>query len=88
MIQVFRFMVMNSFFKGGPERPLRFPSVNLSENGTEGSELEERCFMIATGNHGISLGSNEGDVNTDNTGRKGIMYMKKMRKWEKSLTET
>lgn len=83
LLQVFRFMVMNSFFKGGPERPLKFPSVILSENGTEGSVLEEKSSMITeadggdgpkkipAGNHDGSLGSNEGSVSDDNAGKEG-----------------
>ncbi|XP_027331702.1 uncharacterized protein LOC113847055 [Abrus precatorius] len=36
LFQVFRFMVMNSFFKHCPEKPLRYPSVLIEENGSEG----------------------------------------------------
>ncbi|KAK4798217.1 hypothetical protein SAY86_030543 [Trapa natans] len=83
LLQAFRFMVMNSFFRDGPERPLKFPTVILSENGTQGSVLEERCSVateadsgdgpkkIASGIHDTSLGSNEGSVSTDNTGEEG-----------------
>lgn len=35
LFQVFRFMVMNSFFKEWPDKPLRYPSVMIKENGLE-----------------------------------------------------
>ncbi|KAK7321681.1 hypothetical protein VNO77_32545 [Canavalia gladiata] len=38
LFQVFRFMVMNSFFKHCPDKPLRYPSVVVRENGSEGDE--------------------------------------------------
>ena len=36
LLQVFRFMVMNSFFKDWPEKPLKFPSVVVKETGRQG----------------------------------------------------
>jgi cleavage and polyadenylation specificity factor subunit 4 len=33
LLQVFRFMVANSFFKDWPEKPLKFPSVVVKEDG-------------------------------------------------------
>ncbi|KAL6493479.1 hypothetical protein OROGR_032258 [Orobanche gracilis] len=36
LMQVFRFMVMNSFFKNLPEKPLKFPVVVVKEAGDEG----------------------------------------------------
>ncbi|KAK3000490.1 hypothetical protein RJ639_022529 [Escallonia herrerae] len=42
LLQVFRFMVMNSFFKDWPEKPLRFPLVTVKENEVDGKgELVE-----------------------------------------------
>ncbi|KAK3014420.1 hypothetical protein RJ639_009089 [Escallonia herrerae] len=42
LLQVFRFMVMNSFFKDWPEKPLRFPLVTVKENKVDGKgELVE-----------------------------------------------
>lgn len=35
LLQVFRFMVVNSFFKDWPEKPLRFPSIIIKETGAE-----------------------------------------------------
>ncbi|RID41790.1 hypothetical protein BRARA_J01722, partial [Brassica rapa] len=35
LLQVFRFMVMNSFFKESPEQPLEFPVVMVEETGCE-----------------------------------------------------
>lgn len=36
LLQVFRFMVMNSFFKDWPEKPLSFPLVAVKDNGEIG----------------------------------------------------
>ncbi|XP_060218239.1 uncharacterized protein LOC132645327 [Lycium barbarum] len=41
LLQVFRFMTMNSFFKDCPEKPLRFPQVLLKETGEEIEAAEE-----------------------------------------------
>ncbi|KAK3004137.1 hypothetical protein RJ639_019164 [Escallonia herrerae] len=42
LLQVFRFMVMNSFFEDWPEKPLRFPLVTVKENEVDGKgELVE-----------------------------------------------
>lgn len=41
LLQVFRFMTMNSFFKDWPEKPLRFPQVVLKETGEEIEAAEE-----------------------------------------------
>lgn len=40
LLQVFRFMVMNSFFKDLPEKPLRFPLVRVNNNTSEGEVVE------------------------------------------------
>ena len=41
LFQVFRFMVMNSFFKDGPDKPLIYPSVVVKETGSEGDAEEK-----------------------------------------------
>lgn len=40
LLQVFRFVVMNSFFKDLPEKPLRFPLVRVNNNTSEGEVVE------------------------------------------------
>ncbi|KAM4071752.1 hypothetical protein ACJW30_11G082000 [Castanea mollissima] len=35
LLQIFRFMVMNSFFTDWPDKPLKFPSVIVKESGCE-----------------------------------------------------
>ncbi|KAL6559340.1 hypothetical protein OROGR_004457 [Orobanche gracilis] len=40
LMQVFRFMVMNSFFRNLPEKPLKFPVVVVKEAGDEGLKGE------------------------------------------------
>lgn len=84
LLQVFRFMVMNSFFKDGPEEPLKFPSVIITENGSEGSVFEEKCSVITevdlgdcskkilAENYEGSLGGNEGSVHDDNKGGEDV----------------
>ncbi|KAL1828268.1 uncharacterized protein LOC108209695 isoform X3 [Daucus carota subsp. sativus] len=42
LLQVFRFMVMNSFFKYQPEKPLMFPTVIVRETEGEGKPLEQK----------------------------------------------
>ncbi|KAK4424764.1 hypothetical protein Salat_1670000 [Sesamum alatum] len=41
LLQVFRFMVMNSFFENGPEKPLKFPVVVVKESGDVSELVEE-----------------------------------------------
>ncbi|CAH2072436.1 unnamed protein product [Thlaspi arvense] len=47
LLQVFRFMVMNSFFQGSPEQPLKLPLVMVEETGSahdrEDSTAEVLC---------------------------------------------
>ncbi|KAL6559344.1 hypothetical protein OROGR_004461 [Orobanche gracilis] len=40
LMQVFRFMVMNTFFRNLPEKPLKFPVVVVKEAGDEGLKGE------------------------------------------------
>ncbi|TKY57838.1 serum factor response C isoform X1 [Spatholobus suberectus] len=53
LFQVFRFMVMNSFFKHCPDKPLRYPSVVFKENGSEvdgeGKYLHARKVVLKRG---------------------------------------
>ncbi|KAA8537071.1 hypothetical protein F0562_029549 [Nyssa sinensis] len=44
MLQVFRFMLKNEFFKEWPEKPLRFPVVIVKESGSEGEVVEEKSL--------------------------------------------
>ncbi|KAK4339483.1 hypothetical protein RND71_040945 [Anisodus tanguticus] len=48
LLQVFRFMTVNSFFKDCPEKPLRFPHVLLKETGKEIEAAEEIYDAIDT----------------------------------------
>ncbi|XP_004230066.1 uncharacterized protein [Solanum lycopersicum] len=48
LLQVFRFMTMNSFFKDQPGKPLRFPRVLLKETGKEIEAAEEISDAIDT----------------------------------------
>ena len=41
LLQALRFMVMNSFFKDWPEKPLNFPKVIVEETGVESNVIEE-----------------------------------------------
>lgn len=41
LFQVFRFMVMNSFLKDCPDKPLIYPSVVIKEIGSEGDALQK-----------------------------------------------
>lgn len=47
LLQVFRFMVMNSFFKDRPEKPLIFPLVTVKQNEGEGELVEEKSSFRA-----------------------------------------
>ncbi|XP_042517886.1 uncharacterized protein LOC122091804 [Macadamia integrifolia] len=50
LLQAFRFMLMNSFFKDWPEKPLIFPSVTVRDMGCEGRAFEESSEQ---GNNGV-----------------------------------
>lgn len=41
LLQVFRFMVMNSFFESSPDGPLKYPVVIVKESGDESKNLDE-----------------------------------------------
>ncbi|OIT07113.1 PREDICTED: uncharacterized protein LOC109226049 [Nicotiana attenuata] len=63
LLQVFRFMTMNSFFKDWPEKPLRFPQVVLKETGQEIEAAEEIYDAIDTT---IEKSSNDSDNDEEN----------------------
>lgn len=46
LLQVFRFMVMNSFFNGQPEKPLMFPKVIVKETQGEGVLMEQNHLHV------------------------------------------
>lgn len=46
LLQVFRFMVMNSFFKDWPEKPLKFPLVLVRESGSTSVVAEEKSLLV------------------------------------------
>jgi len=69
LFQVFRFMVTNSFFKHCPDKPLRYPSVMVKENG---SEVDTEKDVLKCGNEGavkktVSL-DNDDDHNSEDEG--------------------
>ncbi|KAE8686295.1 Region-like protein isoform 2 [Hibiscus syriacus] len=45
LLQVFRFMAMNSFFKDWPEKPLKFPVVIVKDGASEGEIIEEKPLL-------------------------------------------
>lgn len=49
LLQVFRFMVMNSFFKESPEKPLKFPLVVVKETGFQGEVVDLKSSLSPTG---------------------------------------
>ncbi|TQE10310.1 hypothetical protein C1H46_004149 [Malus baccata] len=46
LLQVFRFMVTNSFFKDCPDKPLKFPTVAIKESTGE-EEVVEKLYSLA-----------------------------------------
>lgn len=46
LLQVFRFMVMNSFFKDQPEKPLMFPTVIVKETQGEAEPMEQKHLHV------------------------------------------
>ncbi|KAL4599300.1 hypothetical protein ACB092_11G117300 [Castanea dentata] len=46
LLQIFRFMVMNSFFTDWPDKPLKFPSVIVKESGCECEVVEEKSSPL------------------------------------------
>lgn len=66
LLQAFRFMVMNSFFKDWPEKPLSFPKVIVNETGVE-SEVTEDKPSSSKG----ELASIAEDLNSSDDSEKG-----------------
>lgn len=51
LLQVFRFMVINSFFKDWPEKPLKFPLVVVKDGVSEGDEMvAEKPLLVRKDN--------------------------------------
>lgn len=69
LLQVFRFMVMNSFFKDRPEKPLIFPLVTVKQNEGEGELVEEKSSFVAgvhfEGKKTITRNCNDNSDNED-----------------------
>ncbi|XWS65410.1 hypothetical protein CRYUN_Cryun05aG0110400 [Craigia yunnanensis] len=66
LLQVFRFMVINSFFKDWPENPLKFPLVGFKDGVSEGEIVQEKPLLVdgdAGGDHG---NHNENDYDIEN----------------------
>lgn len=58
LLQVFRFMVMNSFFKEFPEQPLKLPLVMVEETGCEHDREDPTNEVL----------SDDGDSDVDSNG--------------------
>ncbi|KAL9262806.1 hypothetical protein AKJ16_DCAP16167 [Drosera capensis] len=71
LLQAFRFMVMNSFFKDWPETPLKFPQVIVNEAGSVSEVIErtdsplEEAGLMEDGSVGVD-GHNDIDDGDDN----------------------
>ncbi|XP_048230988.1 uncharacterized protein LOC8284183 isoform X2 [Ricinus communis] len=77
LLQVFRFMVMNSFFDDGPEKPLKFPSVVVKEDevvaektSITGKGISEVSNKTAVENSGHVGDGDEDDDSADDDGDK------------------
>ncbi|XP_021773404.1 uncharacterized protein LOC110737360 [Chenopodium quinoa] len=46
LLQAFRFMVINSFFRDWPEKPLNFPKVIVKEIGVESDAIEDESSIL------------------------------------------
>ncbi|KAK6271278.1 hypothetical protein POUND7_008376 [Theobroma cacao] len=46
LLQVFRFMVINSFFKDWPEKPLKYPLVVVRDGLSEGEIVREKPLVV------------------------------------------
>ncbi|XP_022134245.1 uncharacterized protein LOC111006547 isoform X2 [Momordica charantia] len=74
LLQALRFMVMNSFFKEWPNKPLKFPSVIIKENGGEINVVDENNslssvnFTLQETNNSIveKLGNDNDNSHNDN----------------------
>ncbi|PON59142.1 Nuclear fragile X mental retardation-interacting protein 1, conserved domain containing protein [Trema orientale] len=77
LLQAFRFMVMNSFFKDGPDKPLTFPSVIVKEGSGEDGVVEQSFPHAGKGVSEVrdetvvrKTGEND-DIDDDNDGGGG-----------------
>ncbi|XWS74644.1 hypothetical protein CRYUN_Cryun01aG0015700 [Craigia yunnanensis] len=50
LLQVFRFMVINSFFKDWPEKPLKFPLVVVRDGVRKGEIIQEKPLLVEKDN--------------------------------------
>lgn len=66
LLQVFRFMVMNSFFKDFPDKPLQFPLVIVREGGCEDDVVKEKSSPVGQGAAGSILTTHAKRFNDDN----------------------
>ncbi|XVE52378.1 hypothetical protein DITRI_Ditri02bG0117500 [Diplodiscus trichospermus] len=64
LLQVFRFMVINSFFKDWPEKPLKFPLVVVKEGASRGEIVEEKYMLVGKDNVEGCNKIGEGDSDT------------------------
>ncbi|KAH9769317.1 NUFIP1 domain-containing protein [Citrus sinensis] len=46
LLQTFRFMAINSFFKDWPEKPVNFPLVMVKDGGAAGEVIEEKSLLL------------------------------------------
>ncbi|KAJ0045857.1 hypothetical protein Pint_05727 [Pistacia integerrima] len=74
LLQVFRFMVMNSFFKDWPEKPFKFPLVIVKEGGPADEVVEEKSLLVdndvsehssRTAAENFEYGNNDNDGNKE-----------------------
>lgn len=71
LLQALRFMVMNSFFKVWPNKPLKFPSVMVKENGGEINVVDEKSlstgsFNLQETNNSMVENNGSHDIDSDN----------------------
>lgn len=71
LLQALRFMVMNSFFKEWPNKPLKFPSVMVKENGGEINVVDEKSlstgsFNLQETNNSMVENNGSHDIDSDN----------------------
>lgn len=74
LLQAFRFMVMNSFFKDCPDKPFKFPLVIVKESGSAGEVVEEKSLLVdtdvsehssRTAAENFEYGNNDNDANKE-----------------------
>ncbi|GLT62193.1 hypothetical protein SLA2020_348490 [Shorea laevis] len=61
LLQVFRFMVMNSFFNDLPDKPLKFPLVVVKESGCEDDVVEVKSSPMGKDAEGSEEENDEDD---------------------------